>query len=748
VKQFLLALLLSALSATASASCPSGTVREWTLDNTANDVCGGVALYVTTPAYTTSPGPPSPSTYWATSFGTNSYFRDSTQADFSLTQGGLQFAVNQASYAGGGYFPIAVNGTGTHGFRWLNIQIYANQVYLMLDNVTYGPFSSLTNGTTYYFNFAWWSGGVNLYMGTSKGSLSSLYSSGTPMPSAGTTLTQLTIGSENGAGFVVGTIGQVRLMSVTSTTWVTDPGLPTPTPTPNYTATNTPTPWVTPTPMGTIVPCGTPFPTVFVTAAVPVLVGAGTTSGGQDGNWLAEPTVIMGADGVTLWMLYSGACEGGVGTEAVYLATSTDGLSWTKYQSQPVLGQGHGGESGYARAAEWTKVGSTYYVYYNVNGQIWYTTTTNGHTFTTPTQLLTTLEFQNAGLCNIPLAYDSFGVAYNGTSYWGLACVPIQGSCLPWSGRGWIEWLFGASGPTGTFVPIMPVPLDSMTSTAPGQSGQLYCARQQIKVSSRWHAWPFFGYPTSIWHSTSLDGFNWQTDATAVLPLPTSPFYGLTACNQLADPSVVEAYGSTFMYFSANDNANAKGNIGVAVYNGTLAQYNSCTLPATPTPTPTATPICANLGELTPFTTPAPGWSKVYYKPVVIPITTPGLFGAPQRICTVNVYIVGGAGQLQAAYYDNSAPPTGVFPAHLVATSATRAAIAGWNTLSFPYPASFTQGGNGFIAVSASGNLAVGSKSPGADCYLNSMWGGFVSLIFNAWPTGTDNSIYAQFCSY
>src|ERR1019366_4640176 len=259
-----------------------------------------------------------------------------TQADLSLTQGGLQFAYGQPSYAGGGYFPVGINGSGTHGFRWFNIQIFSNQVYLMLDNGTFGPLASVTNGVTYFYNFAWWSGGVNLYMGSAKGSLSSVYSSATPMPSAGTTLTQLAIGGEGygAATFITGTIGQVRLMSVTSTTWVTDPGLPTPTPTPNYTATSTPTPWVTPTPMGTIVPCGTPFPTVFVTASAPVLVGAGTTSGGQDGNWIAEPTVIMGADGLTLWMLYSGAAEGGVGTEAVYLATSTDGLSWTKYQSQ------------------------------------------------------------------------------------------------------------------------------------------------------------------------------------------------------------------------------------------------------------------------------------------------------------------------------------------------------------------------------------------------------------------------------
>ena len=728
MKQFLLALLLSILAATASASCPSGTVREWTLDNTAADTCGGVALYVTTPAYTTSPGPPSPSTYWATSFGANSYFRDSTAADLSLTQGGLQFVMNQASYAGGGWWPAGINGSGTHGFRWFGIQIFANQVYLMIDNGTVGPVTTLTNGVTYYMNWAWWSGGVNLYVGTSPGSLASVYSSGTPMPSAGTTLNQLAIGQEGyGSGYWGGTIGQVRLMSVTSTTWVTDPGLPTPTPTPNYTATSTPTPWVTPTPMGTIVPCGTPFPAVFVTASAPVLVGAGTTSGGQDGNWIAEPAVIMGADGLTLWMLYSGAAEG---PEAVYLATSTDGLSWTKYQSQPVLGQGHGGESGYARAAEWTKVGSTYYVYYNVNGQIWYTTTTNGHTFTTPTQLLTTLEFENAGLCNIPLAYDSFGVAYNGTSYWGLACVPIQGSCLPWAGRGWIEWLFGASSATGTFVPIMPVPLDSVTSSASGQSAQLYCLRQEIKVGSRWHAWPFFGYPTSIWHSTSLDGVNWQSDQTAVLPLPSSPFYGLTACNQLADPSVVEAYSKVFMYFSANDNANAKGNIGVAVYNGTLSQYDSCTTPPTPTTTPTSTPACVNLGSQVTYTTDLPVTWKMFLKPVTVP--------SGDKSPLAMVYVTAAQGKVAAGLYDAS-----VTPAVLVGHTPLFNATKGWNTI--PISTGSLTHSTYLLAIEGSAPVRVSSALTGPDYYTVSNAPAWPYAIT---PTAAQAnfSIYGVFC--
>jgi len=281
-----------------------------------------------------------------------------------------------------------------------------------------------------------------------------------------------------------------------------------------------------------------------------------------------------------LLTLYSGASEGGAGTEAVYLATTTDGVTWTKYGTTPVLGQGYGGQTGYARAAQWAKFGGTYYVYYEHVGQIYYATSSDGYTFSGGHLMLDTTQFQTAGFCATAINYDSFGVAYNGTNYWGLACIPIQGTCLPWSGRSWIEWLFSCNTATGVFMPAMPVPLDSITSSAAGQSAQLYCARQEIKVGSRWHAWPFFGYPTSIWHSTSLDGVNWQTDSSATLPLPGANFYGLTNCNQVADPSVVEFEGKSLLLFSANDNANAKGNIGVAVYNGTLASFDACSAPS------------------------------------------------------------------------------------------------------------------------------------------------------------------------
>ena len=104
-----------------------------------------------------------------------------------------------------------------------------------------------------------------------------------------------------------------------------------------------------------------------------------------------------------------------------------------------------------------------------------------------------------------------------------------------------------------------------------------------MKVGSLWEAFPFFGYPTSIWHSVSYDAINWQTDATSTLPLPASPFYGLAACNQIADPSFIEFNNQINLYWSANDNANTAGNIGLAIYPGTLSQFEACN------PNPTST---------------------------------------------------------------------------------------------------------------------------------------------------------------
>jgi hypothetical protein len=52
--------------------------------------------------------------------------------------------------------------------------------------------------------------------------------------------------------------------------------------------------------------------------------------------------------------------------------------------------------------------------------------------------------------------------------------------------------------------------------------------------------------------------------------------FGLAACNQAADPCLVNHNGALWIYYDGTDNTTPAGAIGVAVYNGPMGQYAGC----------------------------------------------------------------------------------------------------------------------------------------------------------------------------
>jgi hypothetical protein len=61
--------------------------------------------------------------------------------------------------------------------------------------------------------------------------------------------------------------------------------------------------------------------------------------------------------------------------------------------------------------------------------------------------------------------------------------------------------------------------------------------------------------------------------------------FGLLACDQAADTSIIEANNNLYLFYDGTDNYNSAGRIGYSKYNGTLTQYDQCYIPhITPTP--------------------------------------------------------------------------------------------------------------------------------------------------------------------
>ena len=103
-------------------------------------------------------------------------------------------------------------------------------------------------------------------------------------------------------------------------------------------------------------------------------------AGNWDSNGVSFPTVIK--DGTTYKMWYTGLDASGIGR--VGYATSLDGIVWTKYAGNPVLGVGDAGswDSTYIGMTSVIKTGTTYKLWYRggsaTGGALGYATSPDG----------------------------------------------------------------------------------------------------------------------------------------------------------------------------------------------------------------------------------------------------------------------------------------------------------------------------------------------------------------------------------
>lgn len=261
-----------------------------------------------------------------------------------------------------------------------------------------------------------------------------------------------------------------------------------------------------------------------------------------------EPMVLYESGAWRMWY------TGGWTHPGTGYATSTDGLTWTKYASNPVYGQGGSGYANTADCPEVTKVGSTYYLF-----------TSGGVTTSNP---FTTFRVATS-TDGIAWTTQSSSIAIgSGKTLWGNRTVWIESGTwymLQESGpTPWEIYLYTSSDGLTWSIANSGAPLTTLQVATGGMYGGPGLATDSTGAntptfSGTYHAWyhaaPAAGNnPTNIYHATSSDRITW-TRTGAVLTHTGSG----DEADQIADPSIVVVNGTAYLFYDAVINATERG---------------------------------------------------------------------------------------------------------------------------------------------------------------------------------------------
>ena len=163
-----------------------------------------------------------------------------------------------------------------------------------------------------------------------------------------------------------------------------------------------------------------------------------------ENNAVLEPSVIYDPD-ARLWkMWYKAGSLTGAGTlDAVGYATSTDGLTWTKHAGNPIYGNGVGGESAEVTQPRVYDFDGTFYMYYQVTGSpngLILATSTDGLTWTRIGEVLPFGSLESSGNNYVwREAADEWYMlieAYNGTIWQIYLATSTNGTSFAFANSG------------------------------------------------------------------------------------------------------------------------------------------------------------------------------------------------------------------------------------------------------------------------------------------------------------------------
>ena len=299
---------------------------------------------------------------------------------------------------------------------------------------------------------------------------------------------------------------------------------------------------------------------VFIKDPDPVL----TATEPWESTAVYEPTVMYEGGMFKMW--YSG----GTGNCYTGYATSPDGVHWTKYAGNPILGETRGGINYTACRNNVFKYDGVYYAFTaDANdgmGNLYVSTSSDGIHFNTDKyeKILNTGWFQNIA--------NTFEWVEGGV--WSMIYESNDSSDDLWkmgfaTGTDAYHWKrddsFWTKGDAA-------FPLSSL-QVGRGMYGGPWVS-QLGDTYYMWHQSSIIGnLPTDIYLHSSTDLLHWNAVSSAPVLARTLPW----EVDQVADPSVVEANSNTYMFYDGDDNTHGpyKASIGVAVFHGSLGSLIS-----------------------------------------------------------------------------------------------------------------------------------------------------------------------------
>jgi predicted GH43/DUF377 family glycosyl hydrolase len=257
-----------------------------------------------------------------------------------------------------------------------------------------------------------------------------------------------------------------------------------------------------------------------------------------------EPTILVEGG---VWKMWYG---GGWDHPALGYATSSDGITWTKYVSNPVYGQGGSGYANTSASAEVVKIAGTYWLFTSGGAS----TTDVRSTFRVATSADGITWTDQSESISLPA----------GKTLWGNRAVWIEGSTwymLQEAGpTRWEIYLYTSSDGLTWSIANGGAALDSLQVVAGGMYGGATFAhdahgRALPMIDGEYHIWYHAAaaagnLPTNLHHATSTDKINWTQTAGPILEHLASGF----EVDQAADPSITVVGATAYLFYDGDDN--------------------------------------------------------------------------------------------------------------------------------------------------------------------------------------------------
>jgi len=285
------------------------------------------------------------------------------------------------------------------------------------------------------------------------------------------------------------------------------------------------------------------------------------------GTVVQEPSVIY--DSGTWKMWYTGGFNSPALGYASCTGDPTVAGNWTKYVSNPILGQGTV-VAGWVSGNNILKVGSTYYVFYydaSGGGNLKVSTSADGIAWATPTTAI-----EKGAVAWIPGGWANSFV-WGSSGAWKML---VEGSATVGGGPPWrISYATSSNSTPDSGWTVQGTNfLTSLVVDNGGASGVPCLYNGGALINGRYQLWFHAGNGnyTNIYHAYSTDAQNWTVTSRPELAQNGSTY----ETQQVADPEIIEhdnGDGTTtsYLFYDGINNGAPTGYINVATYPSTLA---------------------------------------------------------------------------------------------------------------------------------------------------------------------------------